>query len=110
MKTGAVMARDIEAALKRYVNGRMPTGAFLYAVLCNDLYQAVAHADLDNARALSAIATYVEGHLPVACRGSRLAVARWLAHQETRCRECDCPWPCHNCVDAGPITPDGLSL
>ena len=105
-----MIPRDVEAALERYVQDREPQGHFLHAVLANDLYRACARADDCNRTWLVEIAAYVEGRLPPACRGSDTAVRRWLARREVRCHECGCPWPCTNCVDAEPVTPDGKTL
>jgi hypothetical protein len=50
--------------LERYVEHRIPTGGFLYAVLTNDLYSAVARADSDNLNVLADIARFVDQRLP----------------------------------------------
>lgn len=61
-----------------YVHGRVPPSTFLHAVLANDLYRAVLHADERNLASLPEIVRHVEGQLPVISRGSREAVASWL--------------------------------
>lgn len=64
--------------LDEYQNRRVPPGGFLHAVLANDLYNAVLHADEGNLACLQAIVGYVEGQMPISCRGSREAVQAWL--------------------------------
>ena len=51
-------------ALERYVEHRIPTGGFLYAVLTNDLYRAVERADSANLAALPFIARFIDQQLP----------------------------------------------
>jgi hypothetical protein len=70
--------RDTLAALDAYVNDRRPVGGFLHAVLSNRLYEACMRADSSNGPWLRQIALYVEGELPIACRGSAEAVEAWL--------------------------------
>ena len=65
-------------ALKRYVEDRIPTGGFLYAVLTNNLAEAVLRADLENRRALADIVTFVWHYLPSEAWGSPEKVEAWL--------------------------------
>lgn len=51
-------------ALERYVEHRIPTGSFLYAVLAGDLYTAVERADTANRQALTDITRFVAQRLP----------------------------------------------
>lgn len=64
--------------LDLYVNRGIPTGGFLYAVLTNDLFDAVVKADPMNRAALKDICTYVYNDLPQDCWGSRTNVAAWI--------------------------------
>lgn len=57
-------------ALERYVEHRIPTGSFLYAVLVGDLYTAVERADSANQRALVDIAQFIWRKLPSNIYGS----------------------------------------
>ena len=59
-----------QGALRRYVEeGYMP-GGFLTAVLCNDLFGAVARADDENIQSLKDITTFVYNRMPSDSWGS----------------------------------------
>ena len=59
-----------QGALRRYVEeGYMP-GGFLTAVLCNDLFGAVARADDENIQCLKDITTFVYNRMPADAWGS----------------------------------------
>ena len=66
-------------SLKRYVENRIPTGDFLYAVLTNDLMEAMGRADNENREALFEICGYVYNEMPSTCHGSPEKVAKWLS-------------------------------
>ena len=51
-------------ALERYVEHRIPTGSFLYAVLAGDLYTAVERADYTNFYTLPEITRFIQQKLP----------------------------------------------
>ena len=72
----------IKETLERYVSDRCPTGGFLYAVLCNDLTQACAKADMRNQRMLFDIVTYIYNNIPSICWGSPEKVDAWLAGED----------------------------
>jgi len=59
------------AALDRYINHKYLPGSFLMAVLINDLYGAVGHADSENLAALPDIVRYIYNELPGNSWGSR---------------------------------------
>ena len=64
-------------ALRNYVEeGYMP-GGFLTAVLCNDLFGAVARADDENIQSLKDITTYVYNRLPADCWGNAKKMRDW---------------------------------
>lgn len=65
-------------ALDRYAKDKIPTGSFLYAVLTNNLFEAVRRADIYNIGGLPVIVSYIYNELPSACRGSKEIVERWL--------------------------------
>ena len=67
-----------QGALTRYVEKRIAAGNFLYAVLTNDLFGAIAHADDSNVKALPAITRYIYNHMPGNCWGDKKTVATWL--------------------------------
>jgi len=69
---------EVKASLARYVEHRIPTGGFLYAVLTNDLKEAAGRADSENFEALGHIVGYCWNEIPSSCWGSERAVAAWL--------------------------------
>ena len=66
-----------QAALNRYVNNHIPPGGFLTAVLTNNLFDAIAHADKENILALKEICQYVYNEIPGACWGSKEKMHKW---------------------------------
>lgn len=50
---------------------------FLYAVLTNDLNEAVFRADTESSETLAAIVKFVWHEMPAGCHGSKEHVARW---------------------------------
>ncbi len=68
---------DLVEGLKRYVDGGIPTGGFLRAVLENDFQQAARRADLMNERKLRQLAYFLD-ELPPACWGSKAKVEAWI--------------------------------
>lgn len=73
------MRTDIQEALERFVQQRVPLGDFLTAVLENDLMGAMGRADTDNLQNLPAICAYVYNEMPSPCHGSRAKVEAWLS-------------------------------
>jgi hypothetical protein len=65
-------------AIERYCNGRVRTGSFLEAVLCNDLKLAVPKADFEAQACLRDIVGVIYQHVPLVAWGSRRAVRAWL--------------------------------
>ena len=78
----SVIPKGTIKALNRYVNDRQETGGFLYAVLCNDLRNAVSHADNDNIEVIPQIVMYIYNELPSNCWGSEKKVKSWLFPKE----------------------------
>lgn len=74
----AVIPELTRGALTRYVEKRIATGSFLYAVLTNNLFDAIAQADESNVNALRAIVRYIYNELPGGCWGSVETVNEWL--------------------------------
>ena len=66
------------ASLDRYVNHKILPGAFLTAVLSNDLFQAVGRADRENLAALPEIVQYIYNELPGLAHGSEKAVYKFV--------------------------------
>jgi len=60
--------------LERYVFESRSPGAFLTAVLSNDLQMAVIYADDDNLARLKPICQFIFNRLPSICWGSETAV------------------------------------
>ena len=69
---------DTLDSLDRYVDHRIPTGGFLYAVLTNNLFEAFGRADRENSDTLREICDYIYSELPAGCWGSMEKVAWWL--------------------------------
>jgi hypothetical protein len=67
-----------QLALSRYIGQGVWPGSFVEAVLCGDLFRAVALADGYNADALVDITLYVIDRLPGESWGSAEHVAHWI--------------------------------
>ncbi len=74
------------AALERYEKQGMRTGGFLYAVLCNDLMEAVNRADPEGLAALRDICLYVYNEMPSPSHGSKEAVEAWIEKTATEAK------------------------
>ena len=73
------MKPETKEAIDRYVSRKIPTGDFLYAVLCNDLRNAIGRADSENLRDIVEIVQYCHWEIPSVCWGSPEEVRAWLA-------------------------------
>ena len=73
--------KDIIESLQRYAHQRIPTGAFLEAVLRNDLRDAYVKADMQNRAAIWQIINYRVNELPPSCWGSYEVVQRHLGRK-----------------------------
>ena len=73
-----MIPEHLKGALDRYVNHRIRPGGFLEAVLSNDLFEAMARADVVSRECLFDICKYIYNELPGDCWGSRGRVERWL--------------------------------
>ena len=71
------------AELRRYVDDRCPTGDFLYAVLSNDLFEAMVRTDENNRAALFGICKFIWNELPSICWGSPEKVRAWFGRTES---------------------------
>lgn len=66
-------------ALRMYVEeGYMP-GGFLTAVLCNDLFRAVDHADSETAAALVQIVKFIYNRVPNTAWGSAQQMRHYIS-------------------------------
>ena len=66
-------------AVRRYIMHGIPPGSFLTAVICNDLREAVARADDDNAAALAGWVRFFYNYAPSGCWGTRERFEAWMA-------------------------------
>lgn len=85
-----MIPRDTKAGIDRYVDGGVPTGSFLRAVLSNDLFEATMKADADNQLALADICQYIRHYTPHTCYGSPEAVANWIKFHRATPAEANC--------------------
>ena len=69
----------IRKGLIAYCTERRPVGDFLTAVLSNNLREAVARADNENAANLHGIVRWLYWHAPGLSWGSPQAVKAWLS-------------------------------
>ncbi len=74
-----MMPRDTKAGIDIYVDRGVPTGAFLYAVLSNNLMETLTKADAHNKDSLQLICEYIRHFTPSLCHGSPERVSEWLA-------------------------------
>ena len=70
-------------SLQRYIEQRIAPGAFLTAVLGNDLKRAFGSADEWNRQAMHDIVFYLYNYAPSACWGSYDKVTQWLHPEVT---------------------------
>ena len=70
---------DMQDSLKRYVIEKIKPGDFLSAVITNDLWRAVGHADAINLPLLKTYVQWFYNRSPSGCRGSVSAMEKWLA-------------------------------
>lgn len=73
-----LLPEHIRGGMERYIEGRIPPGDFLTAVLSNDLMQAVGRADRINRQKLADIIYFLYTEAPAMCWGSPERVKRWL--------------------------------
>ena len=75
------MRQDIQESLDRYVKHGIRTGGFLYAVLTNNLFQAMTKADMENRMNLHEICSYIWNEIPSSCWGTEQKVEVWIARR-----------------------------
>jgi hypothetical protein len=83
---GFYIPERMMGGLLRYINNGVPTGNFLYSVLCNDLQHAVGYADEENLRNLPAYVMYLYNEAPSTCWGSPEKVAAYLIYKHDEVR------------------------
>lgn len=69
----------MQDGMRGHIEQRRPVGTFLTAVLSNDLYTAVRHADDSNRDLLRVYVDWLYNNAPPACYGSAEKVAAWRA-------------------------------
>jgi len=75
---GMTIPEHMMDGLTRYIETGCPTGDFLKAVLENNLWFAVNHADEENLKILPAYIGYLVNEAPSACWGSKEIVKAWI--------------------------------
>jgi hypothetical protein len=73
----SAIPRHLRGGLARYFSDGILPGAFLQAVLCNDLTQAVTRTGPGSEFALPALIDFLLEHAPATAWGSREAVLAW---------------------------------
>jgi hypothetical protein len=73
---------DMLAAIRRYIDDRIPPGDFLTAVICNDLREATGRADDGNLLNLPAFVAYFYNEAPAACWGNAQKMEAWLERDD----------------------------
>jgi hypothetical protein len=71
-------------SLVRYLRDGIDPGSFLYAVLTNNLADAVGRADKENLPALKTIVMFLRNRVPSLCHGSVSDYRRWTRDPELR--------------------------
>ena len=78
-----MIPRHIKTAIDGYVDHGRSIGGFVFAVLCNDLFEAVARADEYSRLCLDDICKYIFNFTSPSCWGSKKKVVDWLKlHKE----------------------------
>ena len=68
----------IAQSMEGYIEHGWEVGGFLYAVLTNDLFEAVGRADHVNRLLLPAIVSWIYNEAPSACWGDKDRVKTWM--------------------------------
>jgi hypothetical protein len=64
--------------IENYVGKGIPPGGFMEAVFCNNLKEAVAHADMWNQECLVDIVKFMYNKAPSGCWGSKENMLNWI--------------------------------
>ena len=92
MTTYTIPTRTKES-IDNYVKYGLPPGGFVYAVLSNDLMEAVGRADNINLKHFHSIASYIYNEIPKEAHGSEETVKNWLSKDwekyRTECKDCN---------------------
>ena len=70
--------------LLAYVEGQEALGGFLYAVMSNNLFQAVGRADTEMKPLIPLLVHYIHWEIPGECHGSPEHVKAWMEKTQKR--------------------------
>lgn len=73
----SLIPEHMHDGVQRYIEHGILPGSFLYAVLCNDLTEAVMNADSINANHLVGYIKFLSAYCPSECWGTPERVAAW---------------------------------
>lgn len=65
-------------AIERYINDHIRPENFLQAVICNDLKEAVFHANPENLLNFPAFIYFFHWEVPSGCHGSKEKMEKWI--------------------------------
>jgi hypothetical protein len=71
------LPEELRGGMERYIRHGVIPGHFLTAILENDLFDAVGHADAINGQRLPEIVRWVYNEAPSGCWGSPEKVTAW---------------------------------
>lgn len=72
------LPEHMQGAAQRYVEKGLPPGDFLTAVIENNLFLAVSHADEENQKALATWVKFFYNEAPGNCWKSKEAMSAWI--------------------------------
>lgn len=75
---GLTIPERMHGGIIRYIENRTSPGSFLMAVILNDLKEACAYADDENAGLLHVYVSFFYNRAPSQCWGSPERVTAWL--------------------------------
>lgn len=64
--------------LLQYVEGNEAPGGFLYAVLSNNLFEAIGRADDEMQPLIPLLVKFISWKIPYGCHGSPAIVTAWM--------------------------------
>jgi len=73
-----MIPQHTQYGIDSYVTDKIPPGGFLYAVLSNNLFEAMMKADDINQSRMHDICSYIYNNTPANCWGSPEIVKEWL--------------------------------
>jgi len=77
-----ILKLELVESIKSYVERGIPTGGFLYAVLTNNMVEALFKADMENREALYDIVSYIHNNIPGDAWGSPTKVEMWMKKKQ----------------------------